>query len=135
MFSYTVSRGKMLVRWNDRPIPRRQRSWGAIPVTARSLNTTRPASASMCPVIRLKSVVLPAPLGPMIALIDQRGTVNDTPPTAMKPPKFLDSPRTSSTGGPPGETVPERDHRAGQAAGKDRAEERQEGVQDSRAGL
>src|ERR1700730_7255584 len=126
MFSYTVSRGKMLVRWNDRPIPRRQRSWGAIPVTSRSLNTIRPSSGSMCPVIRLKRVVLPAPLGPMHARIEPRGPVNDTPPTAMKPPKFLESPRTSSTGGPPREAVPERDHRAGQPAGGDEQEDDQD---------
>src|SRR6266404_7701666 len=132
MFSYTVSRGKMLVRWNDRPIPRRQRSWGAMPVTSRSLNTTRPSSGSRCPVIRLKSVVLPAPLGPMIALIDPRGTVNDTPPTAMKPPKFLESPRTSSTGGPPREAVPERDNRAGQSAREDEEEDDQDAAQDQR---
>ena len=36
-FSNTVSRGKMLVRWNERPMPRRQRSWGAMPVTSRPL--------------------------------------------------------------------------------------------------
>src|SRR5258707_7461995 len=135
MFSYTVSRGKMLVRWNDRPIPRRQRSWGAMPVTSRSLNTTRPSSGSRCPVIRLKSVVLPAPLGPMIALIDPRGTVNDTPPTAMKPPKFLESPRTSSTGGPPRHAGPQREHRAGQAAPGHQEQGDQDGSHGQRARL
>src|SRR6266478_4507147 len=93
MFSYTVRRGKMLVRWNDRPMPRRQRSWGAMPVTSRSLNTTR---------------------------------------TAMKPPKFLESPRTSSTGGPPREAVPERDHRAGQSAREDEEQDDQDAAQDQR---
>src|SRR5689334_10654965 len=132
MFSYTVSRGKMLVRWNERPIPRRQRSWGAMPVTSRSLNTTRPSSGSRCPVIRLNRVVLPAPLGPMIALIDPRGTVNETPPTAMKPPKFLESPRTSSTRGPPEETTPEPEYRAGQPAREDEQEDDQDGAQDQR---
>src|SRR5258706_11515295 len=102
----------MLVRWNDRPIPRRQRSWGAIPVTSRSLKTTRPPSGSRCPVIRLNSVVLPAPLGPMMALIEPRGTVKDTPPTAWKPSKLLRTSCTSSTGGPPREPPPEVGHRA-----------------------
>ncbi len=84
MFSYTVRRGKMFVRWNERPMPRRQRSWGAMPVTSRSFQMTRPVSGTMWPVIRLKSVVLPAPFGPMIALIDPVGTVKLTPPTATE---------------------------------------------------
>ena len=105
-FSYTVSRGKMFVRWNDRPIPSRQRSCGAMPVTSRSLKTTCPPSGTRCPVIRLKSVVLPAPLGPMMALIEPLGTVKETPSTAWKPSKLFRTSRTSSTGGPPGQTVP-----------------------------
>src|SRR5258708_38053836 len=71
----------------------------------------------------------------MIALIDPRGTVNDTPPTAMKPPKFLESPRTSSTGGPPREAGPERDHRAGQSARGDEEQDDQDGAPDQRPGL
>jgi hypothetical protein len=82
MFSYTVSLGKMLVRWKERPMPSRQRSCGGMPVTSRSLKRTLPASGRRCPVMRLKSVVFPAPLGPMMALIDPRGTRKLTPPTA-----------------------------------------------------
>src|SRR5215468_5024577 len=104
MFSYTVSLGKMFVRWKERPMPRRQRSCGAMPVTSRSLKRTLPASGRRCPVIRLKSVVLPAPLGPMMALIEPRGTEKLTPPTARKPSKLLRSPNTSSTRSPPAES-------------------------------
>ena len=63
----------MLVRWNERPMPSRQRSCGAMPVTSGSLKTTRPVSGRRWPVIRLKSVVLPAPFGPMMALIEPGG--------------------------------------------------------------
>src|SRR5215470_6891495 len=132
MFSYTVSRGKMLVRWNDRPMPSRQRSWGAMPVTSRSLNTTRPPSGCRCPVIRLKSVVLPAPLGPIMALIEPRGTVNDTPPTASKPSKRLVICRTSSTGRPPLRAAPEGGDRAADAAREHEQQDDQDGAEDER---
>src|SRR5258705_1211201 len=46
--------------------------------------------------MRLNSVVLPAPLGPMMALIEPVGTVKLTPPTAWKPPKLFRTSRTSS---------------------------------------
>src|SRR5262245_33510173 len=101
MFSDTVRRGQMFVRWNERPMPRRHRSWGAMPVTSRFLNTTRPASGLTWPVMRLNSVVLPAPLGPMMALIEPAGTVKLTPPTAWKPSKLLRRSRTSSMRAPP----------------------------------
>src|ERR1700675_4189516 len=96
MFSYTVRRGKMFVRWNERPMPMRQRSCGAMPVTSRFLKTTRPVSGLTWPVMRLNSVVLPAPLGPMMALIEAGGTVKLTPSTAWKPPKLFRRSRTSS---------------------------------------
>src|SRR5215472_11453931 len=115
MFSYTVSLGKMFVRWKERPMPRRQRSCGAIPVTSRSLKRTLPASGRRCPVIRLKSVVLPAPLGPMMALIEPRGTLKLTPPTAWKPAKLLRRPWTSSTGDSRAGAPQEQGRRAGDA--------------------
>src|ERR671930_659521 len=74
------------------------------PVTSRPLSTTRPASARRCPVIRLKSVVLPAPLGPMIALTLPFGTSNETRETATKPSNALVRSRTSSTPRPPEST-------------------------------
>src|ERR1700675_2329620 len=100
MFSYTVRRGKMFVRWNERPMPMRQRSCGAMPVTSRFLKTTRRVSGLTWPVMRLNSVVLPAPLGPMMALIEPVGTVKLTPSTAWKPPKLLRTSRTSSMRAP-----------------------------------
>src|SRR5260221_4985025 len=50
------------------------------------------------PVIRLKSVVLPAPFGPMIALRSPGMIRRSTPRTACRPPNRFDSPLSSSTG-------------------------------------
>src|SRR6516164_1329314 len=97
-FWKTVRRGKMLVRWKERPTPSRQRSCGAMPVTSRPLSLTWPRSGRRWPVIRLKSVVLPAPLGPMIAPMLPVGASRLTPPTATKPSKTLTRSRTSSIG-------------------------------------
>ena len=66
----------------DRP-RRRRRCW--------------PVSCAMSPVIRLNSVVLPAPLGPMIARRSPGGTARSTPFTAWTPPKCLRRPRVWRT--------------------------------------
>src|SRR5213593_2510452 len=109
-FSKTVSLGKMLVRWNERPMPRRQTSCGASPVMSRPFRITAPASGRRWPVTRLKNVVLPAPFGPMIAAIWPRATPSVTPATAWKPSKALRTLRTSSM------THPQARHARGQRA-------------------
>ena len=48
---------------------------------------TSPASGGMAPVMRLKVVLFPAPLGPMRARISPRLRLKDTPLTARSPPK------------------------------------------------
>src|SRR3546814_10754846 len=48
--------------------------------------------------IRLKVVVLPAPLGPMSAWIRPLATARSTSCTARMPPKRFSTPATSSTG-------------------------------------
>src|SRR4051812_41802664 len=50
------------------------------------------------PVIRLNSVVLPAPFGPMMALRSPGMMLKVTSRVACKPPKLLHSDRNSSTG-------------------------------------
>src|ERR1044071_5059815 len=132
MFWNTVRRGKILVRWKERPMPSRQRSCGAMPVTSRSLKRTLPASGRRCPVMRLKRVVLPAPLGPMMALIDPRGTLKLTPPTARKPSKLLRNLVTSSTRCPLPGPLAEGHESSGDAAGKDEEEPHQDGAEDER---
>src|SRR5437763_6245460 len=96
---------------------------------SRPSKRTRPASGRTWPVIRLKSVVLPAPFGPMIAVTRPAATVRLTPPTAAKPPNALWRSRTSSTAEPSTCALPEREGSPGEAAGeaeqeddKDRAE-------------
>src|SRR5262245_15015985 len=122
----------MLVRWKERPMPRRQRSCGAMPVTSRSLKRTLPASGCRWPVIRLKSVVLPAPLGPMMALIEPRGTLKLTPPTAWKPAKLLRRPWTSSTGDSRAGAPQEQGDRACDAARKHEEEHHENGPEHER---
>ena len=47
--------------------------------------------------MQLKNVVLPAPLGPMIATIDFFGTAKSTSLTATRPPKRFVTPVASRT--------------------------------------
>src|SRR5882672_5085183 len=122
----------MLVRWNERPTPRRQRSCGATPVTSRPLSVTRPRSGRRWPVIKLKRVVLPAPFGPMIAPMLPRGASKLTPPTATKPPKIFTRSRTSSTAGPPEQAPRERAESAGDPSGEPEQEHDQHGAQHER---
>ena len=53
------------------------------------------------PLIRLNNVVLPAPLGPIIALRSPGMIFNDTPRTACSPPNVFDRLFSSSTGSAP----------------------------------
>src|SRR5690348_6839065 len=92
----------MLVRWNERPMPMPQMRCGGTPVMSRPPSSTRPAVGCKCPVMRLNSVDLPAPFGPMTAAIWPSATARLTSATARKPAKDLLSPCTSSTGAPPG---------------------------------
>src|SRR5262249_61164030 len=90
-------RGKVWWGGKGGPARSRQGSCGAMPVTSRPLSFTWPRSGRRWPVIRLKSVVLPAPLGPMMAPMLPVGASRLTPPTATKPSKTLTRSRTSST--------------------------------------
>src|SRR6266498_738300 len=103
-----------------------------MPVTSRSLKRTLPASGWRWPVMRLKRVVFPAPLGPMMALMDPRGTVKLTPLTAWKPPKLLRSPVTSSTRRPSPHPLPEGHERPRDAPGEDEEEHHEDGAENER---
>src|SRR5215468_7585649 len=67
-----------------------------MPATSCPLNRICPDEGAWVPAIRLKNVVLPAPLGPMIALIWPASKRTDTSLTAVSPPNFLVRLRTSS---------------------------------------
>src|SRR5215471_7426893 len=136
-FWKTVRRGKMLVRWKERPTPSRQRSCGAMPVTSRPSSFTWPRSGRRWPVIRLKSVVLPAPLGPMMAPMLPVGASRLTPPTATKPSKTLTRSRTSSTAHlgaarTTEEPPDDRADRAGDTAGEAEQEHHQDDTEHER---
>src|SRR5262245_26368662 len=51
------------------------------------LRLTSPLVGLSCPVSRLNSVVLPAPLGPMMLTISPRPSSTETSLTAVRPPK------------------------------------------------
>src|SRR6266851_9944897 len=72
--------------------------WGARPVTSRPRKRIRPESGRRAPAIRLKSVVLPEPLGPMTPSSSPSSSVKLTSLTAWTPPKPLDSRSTSRRG-------------------------------------
>src|SRR3990167_6104974 len=130
-FWNTVSLGKMLIRWKDRPTRSGQTWWGGRPVMSRPSRSTAPASGRRWPVTRLKSVVLPAPFGPMIAAISPRATARLTPATAWKPAKALWTPRPSSPP-EPREAPAAGVERADDAAGKREQEHDQDRAEHER---
>src|SRR5829696_1975671 len=90
-FSCTESSGKMLETWNVRPSPERARRYGASAVTSRPCSSTPPAVGRTSPESRLKSVVLPAPFGPMMPTSSPARTSSETSTTILAPP--MSSPR------------------------------------------
>src|SRR5262249_37014709 len=70
--------------------------WGGQPVMRRSSRNTSPRSSGSTPVIRLNSVVLPAPFGPTIDITCPSGTAKLTSLTASSPPNRLVNPSTRS---------------------------------------
>src|SRR5882762_10342223 len=95
MLSSTVIAASALVIWNVRPIPLRATVCGARPNTDWPSSSIAPRSGLMNPVARLNTVVLPAPFGPMSAVIEPRATSNVAPSTARSPPKDLTRSRTA----------------------------------------
>src|SRR2546426_12454250 len=59
------------------------------------LKKTSPAVSGITPVMRLKTVLLPAPLGPIRPWIAPRVTVMEKSATASKPPNRRETPRSS----------------------------------------
>src|SRR5690606_13723891 len=95
-FSSTVMSAKGLTTWKVRPMPTAQ-TWSARqPAMSWPRNRMRPSSGGMTPATRLKSVVLPAPFGPMRATIWPRCTESDARSTARRPRKLLETLATSS---------------------------------------
>src|SRR5579863_7478319 len=74
---------------------------GCTPVMSRPSSLTVPVSGRKWPVSRLNRVDLPAPFGPITAMICCVAMVKLTSETARNPAKDLLTAATSSTAGPP----------------------------------
>src|ERR1700733_10716113 len=85
-FSNTVrfSNGRGI--WNERPMPPMQRARGGVRVMSLPSKCTVPVSGRSTPVMRLNSVDLPAPFGPMMPSASPRATSSATPSTALSEP-------------------------------------------------
>src|SRR5262245_32265787 len=70
-------------------MPRRQIACPENPVTSRPATWIEPSEGRSRPLIRLKSVVLPAPFGPISATISRSWTANVTFFKTWRPPKLL----------------------------------------------
>jgi len=79
-----------------RAIPRFANLCGGSPVTSPPLSRTLPFSGEINPVTTLKSVVFPAPFGPMRPSISPRLSPHEKSARAWMPSKFFESPLTSS---------------------------------------
>src|SRR6185295_6962677 len=109
-FSSTVAPGRILVIWYERARPLWEIRCGGRPATSSPFRTMRPPVGRSTPVTQLKKVLLPAPLGPMMARISPRGTAMLTLLTAVRPPKRMvspsvrritsEAPRSGRTGAP-----------------------------------
>src|SRR3954463_6516058 len=70
---------------------------GGRPAIAEPPNRIEPDVGASVPESMLKIVLLPEPFGPIRPRISPWSTLNDTLLTAVKPPKRLTSPSTTST--------------------------------------
>src|SRR6266508_5126641 len=97
-FSITLSSPNRRVDWNVRAMPAFATACGGRPLISRPAKAMRPAVGRSCPAMRLKIVVLPAPLGPMMLRISPSLRTRSSPLTASKPPNCRVSPCISSMG-------------------------------------
>src|SRR5450830_1607093 len=86
-FSSTVRLGNRLVSGKARPRPARVRTDTGAWLRSTPLRCTEPLLAAICPDTRLKKVVLPAPLGPTMAVSVPGAKLHETAFTATCPPK------------------------------------------------
>src|SRR2546422_645355 len=121
-------------------MPRRQISDGRSPDVRSPLKKTSPAVSGITPVMRLKTVLLPAPLGPIRPWIAPRVTVMEKSATASKPPNRRETPRSSrskagsrSCGRPSAqspEKAPGRAWKGHQSLGREEHGEDEDGAED-----
>src|ERR1051325_3972039 len=87
--STTVSWSKRFTSWKLRAMPARMRPYTVWCVTSTSRKRISPLSGGKRPLIRLTSVVFPAPFEPISARTSRSFTVKLTPSTARKAPKLF----------------------------------------------
>ena len=117
--SRTVSVANSCAIWKVRSRPRWSNWCGLRPVTSSAPRKMRPESGASTPAIRLKSVVLPAPFGPISPVIEPRAVSRLAPSTAAMPPKRLKTPATRIVGHAPG-AAGARSRKAGRRASQPR---------------
>src|SRR4051812_39467026 len=103
----------MLVIWNERARPLRARRCAGRSVMSSPAKMMRPPSGRMLPASWPMKVVLPAPLGPMMAWVSPSRTSRSMPSVARSAPKLFTSCLTSSIGlvEDAGEPPAEEEHR------------------------
>ena len=90
-FSCADSSGKTFETWNVRPIPAFARRYGGCSVMSTPSSSMVPLVGRRRPETRLKSVVFPAPFGPITARSSPSRTSSSTSATIVAPP--MSSPR------------------------------------------
>jgi len=97
-FSSTVMRPKLRTTCQVRAMPSRHTRSGRAWVMSAPSSTMRPSSGWSAPLMQLKSVVLPAPLGPIRPTISPGSIARETSRLAIRPPKRLVDRSTCSSG-------------------------------------
>ena len=95
-FCHTLMVRKSARFWNVRPMPSAAMRCGAVAVSGWPSNRMLPSLKLYRRERQLKSVVLPAPLGPMSPAIVPGRTANEIRSSAVMPPKRTVTPETSS---------------------------------------
>src|SRR3954454_18499111 len=98
MFSITDSSASDFVSWKVRTMPMRATLYDGVPAISRPSSCHVPSSGLSKPVRRLNSVVLPAPFGPISAVMAPRCTSMWSTSTAVRPPKVRFTPSTTRIG-------------------------------------
>src|SRR5512137_2379344 len=101
--------------------------WEGSPSSRTPSSRMVPEVAGMSPETRFKSVVLPAPFGPMRPCTSPASTAREAPSTAARPPKVLRTSSSSSSMGLPPRPPPgaQAARQGGDALGQEEDDEQQ----------
>src|SRR5262245_39778382 len=134
-FSSTVMLVNGLGIWKLRTMPSRvRRCGGRAPMSAPS-KRIRPPSAARAPEMQLMRVVFPEPFGPMRPKRSPGFTSREMLLRAVKPPKRLTTPFTSSSGVATASASPEPPHEAEDSLGRSHHEGDQDDTHDEEVHL